>query len=305
MRVPRYYFNFKCIADRCRHSCCVGWEIDVDGRTLARYRALGGEMGDSITKSIEETKDGAHFRLDEGERCPHLTENGLCRIIQALGEGYLCDICREHPRFYNAVGGAWECGLGLACEEAARVVLASENYDEFVKIEDADEGFTPETGGDFDAFARRAALYAYLRQKRPPLAARLSKIEQLYGIGATLSQREHRALFEGLEYLDEAHRALFAGALCTDFAPTGALSDACERFFAYLILRHASSAENETDFAAAVSMAHLLARLFYALISTKFVPPAECARILSEELEYSEENTAAIRAALENKKKGA
>ena len=305
MRVPRYYFNFKCIADRCRHSCCVGWEIDVDGRTLARYRALGGEMGDSITKSIEETKDGAHFRLQENERCPHLTAKGLCRIITALGEGYLCDICREHPRFYHEIGGVWECGLGCACEEAARLVLAAENYADFVEIEDGDEAFTPETGGDFDVFAHRAALYTILREKHLPLSARLAKIEKFYGLGVTLAPAEHQALFEGLEYLDEAHRALFVGAVCTDFAPTGTLSDACERFFAYLILRHASSAECEADFAAAVSMAHLLTRLFYALINAKFAPPAECARILSEELEYSEENTAAIRAALRNKKKGA
>ena len=85
MRVPAYFFNFKCIADRCRHSCCVGWEIDVDERTLARYRALHGEMGDTVRESIEETKDGAHFRLCAQERCPHLDEKGLCRIISTLG----------------------------------------------------------------------------------------------------------------------------------------------------------------------------------------------------------------------------
>ena len=26
--VPSYYKDFKCIADKCRHSCCIGWEID-------------------------------------------------------------------------------------------------------------------------------------------------------------------------------------------------------------------------------------------------------------------------------------
>lgn len=304
MRVPQYYFNFKCIADKCRHSCCVGWEIDVDERTLARYRALGGEMGEAIAESMEETKDGTHFRLCADERCPHLDEKGLCRIITVLGEGYLCDICREHPRFYHEIGGVWECGLGLACEEAARIVLSADDYADFAEIADGEEEFTPETVGDFNAFAYRAALYATLRDKMLPLAARLADIEQIYGLGASLTKQEHRALFGGLEYLDEAHRALLAEAYCADFAPTGARSDACERFFAYLVFRHASAAADLGEFATAVSLATCLTRVFDTLTSANGLPPVECARILSEELEYSEENTAAIRAALENEKKG-
>ena len=27
---PDYYREFHCIADKCRHSCCIGWEIDID-----------------------------------------------------------------------------------------------------------------------------------------------------------------------------------------------------------------------------------------------------------------------------------
>ena len=28
--IPDYYKEFQCIADQCEHSCCIGWEIDVD-----------------------------------------------------------------------------------------------------------------------------------------------------------------------------------------------------------------------------------------------------------------------------------
>ena len=303
MRVPAYFFNFKCIADRCRHSCCVGWEIDVDERTLTRYRALDSGMGEAIAESIEETADGAHFRLCADERCPHLDEKGLCRIISTLGEGYLCDICRAHPRFYNAVGGVWECGLGAACEEAARLILRAPNYADFAEIADGEGALPPETVSEFDAFAHRAALYDALQQGALPLAARLADIEQKYGLGVALSPTKHRALFEALEYLDEAHRALFADAYCADFAPVSALSAACERFFAYLVFRHASPAADAGEFAAAVSLSHLLTRLFYAL-AAQGVPAEECARVISEELEYSEDNTAAICAVL-NKGKGA
>ena len=302
MRVPRYYGSFRCIADRCRHSCCVGWEIDVDQESLARYRALSGEIGESIRESIEINEDGAHFRLDAKERCPHLDARGLCRIITALGEGHLCEICREHPRFYHEIGGVWECGLGLACEEAARIVLESADYDEFVCIGEDDEEFTPETVGEFDAFARRAALYAALRDTTAPLAFRLAEIERTYGLGVTSAPA---ALFGELEYLDEHNRARFSRAAKVTFAPKGELAVACERFFAYLVLRHASPAQSEREFAGAVSLAACLARLLYGLASVSDESAVMCARVISEELEYSEENTAAIRAALECAKKEA
>ena len=31
---PNYYDKFKCIANRCKHSCCIGWEIDIDEDTM-------------------------------------------------------------------------------------------------------------------------------------------------------------------------------------------------------------------------------------------------------------------------------
>ena len=45
--VPNYYKNFRCIADKCRHSCCVGWEIDVDDATMEKYKLIEGDMGDN------------------------------------------------------------------------------------------------------------------------------------------------------------------------------------------------------------------------------------------------------------------
>ena len=29
LRVPSYYKTFQCIADKCEHSCCIGWEIEL------------------------------------------------------------------------------------------------------------------------------------------------------------------------------------------------------------------------------------------------------------------------------------
>ena len=46
---PKYYKNFTCIADQCEHSCCIGWEIDIDGKTLKKYESLKSGYGNAIS----------------------------------------------------------------------------------------------------------------------------------------------------------------------------------------------------------------------------------------------------------------
>ena len=77
---PHYYPLFACTADKCRHNCCIGWEIDIDQDTLSYYDALGGEMGDRLARSISRECTCASFILDEEERCPFLNDKGLCDI---------------------------------------------------------------------------------------------------------------------------------------------------------------------------------------------------------------------------------
>ena len=40
--VPAFYPAFRCKAGECRHSCCRGWEIDIDENTLSTYQCLPG-----------------------------------------------------------------------------------------------------------------------------------------------------------------------------------------------------------------------------------------------------------------------
>lgn len=138
---PSFYNSFKCIADKCTDSCCVGWEIVVDEKTKAKYDRLTGEFGEKIKKNLITDEDGCIcFKLCENERCPFLNEKNLCEIIITCNEDALCDICREHPRFYNEFSGAFECGLGLCCEEVCRLLLEN---DEPLKLE-VENDFTEE-----------------------------------------------------------------------------------------------------------------------------------------------------------------
>ena len=120
---PSFYAAFRCRADRCRHSCCRGWEIDVDEDSAELYRGLPGELGEELRQALFSDEEGWHFRLDKEERCPFLESDGLCRLIKRLGEEALCDICALHPRFFEELDADELWGLGLSCEEATALLL--------------------------------------------------------------------------------------------------------------------------------------------------------------------------------------
>ena len=124
---PMYYSRFCCKGGACKNNCCIGWEIDIDSATMAKYSALGGEMGERLSHSIDLSGEMPHFCLADGDRCLHLNGENLCDIIINLGEGYLCDICREHPRYYLTLGDTVYSGVGLSCEAAAELIICDKN----------------------------------------------------------------------------------------------------------------------------------------------------------------------------------
>ncbi len=135
-RFPPYYPAFGCTGSACRDNCCIGWEIDIDPETAARYDALPGPLGQRLRENISRDEP-RHFLLDSRERCPFLDGQNLCRIYSALGEAALCEICREHPRFHNWYGPFAESGLGLCCEEACRLILTNRQPFTLLEQEDA------------------------------------------------------------------------------------------------------------------------------------------------------------------------
>ncbi|MBE6598231.1 MAG: hypothetical protein E7638_02175 [Ruminococcaceae bacterium] len=291
---PKYYKNFRCIADRCRHSCCIGWEIDIDEVTAEKYASLTDGYGKEIKNSIA-AADPPHFILTDGERCPHLDERGLCRIITNLGEDCLCAICREHPRFYHDTPMGKEVGIGMACEEACRIILGSGEYMIFEEIGEAD-GF-PEPL-EFDALTRRAALYDILADDSVSHHQKLCRIGEEYDVSpALLSDEEWAEVLCSLEYLNEEHKGLFSVySSCSDV--TENREKMLERFLAYFIFRYCSDAGSEDEFRISLGFCLFCERLFASLLRRENVTEedaCELARIISEEIEYSEDNVEAIK----------
>lgn len=294
---PLYYKNFVCIADRCRHSCCVGWEIDIDEKTAEKYKKETDGYGKKVRESVD-FSEIPHFILSENERCPHLDENGLCRIILCLGEDCLCDICRLHPRFYNETKRGVEVGVGMSCEEACRLILSSDDFADFCVVEEKTDGELPMTElslSDYDPLCDRARIFEILGDKKTKLKEKLHIIKEEFDIDAdALTDVEKRELFLSLEYQNESDGELFGGFFTPGTQPTEKTEKKLLRALAYFVYRHCSAAYDKDDFKASLGMSVLLMHLTEYLVFCGLTAE-EAARLVSSEIEYSVENTDALR----------
>ncbi len=286
---PVYYEKFGCIADRCQHSCCVGWDISVDAETLAKYRREGRE---DILEKLSVDGGFAEIRLCDDGHCPFLDGRGLCRIISERGESFVSEICREHPRFYHRVGDRVEVGLGAVCEEAARLILAEKEFSEMRILGEYSKECADET--DFDTLSERTWIYARLSDGKLSYREKISAIAEKYGVSVRLSSDFDEA-FSELEYLEEENLPLFevGGEECRPEVQELAL-----RFFAYLVFRHVSVATDILNLRARVGFCLLLLRM---LENATAKPDSltddaifDTVRRISSEIEYSEENTSAL-----------
>lgn len=150
--VPTYFDKFRCIADKCPDTCCIGWEVDIDDETAEKYSSLKGEISNKIKHHLTHDETGCNiFTLCDGDRCPFLNNCNLCEIHLEAGEDFLSKTCTLFPRFFDDFGEIREMGLGFGCPEAARILLSEEEpfslkfYEENSdKAEDIDEDFLNE-----------------------------------------------------------------------------------------------------------------------------------------------------------------
>lgn len=284
---PKYYETFQCIAEKCKHNCCIGWEIDIDDDTLENYHSLNCGYAKYIIDSIDYT-DTPHFVLDNNKRCPHLNCENLCQIILNCGENYLCEICKEHPRFYHETNHGLEVGLGIACEEACRIVLSSDDFDKIIVIGEV-EG--KEKRFQHSVLSQRRLVYKILKDNSLDLT---KKMETIYGnYDISIDDSCISPLMQSLEYLDPLHIDLFTSFSAVLSNQTKEYEDILTRLYGYLIYRHCSDAKDYFDFRNGLCLASFCIRLMLLISDISNV--YSIARILSEEIEYSKENTEKIR----------
>ena len=292
---PSYYQKFACIAGRCRHSCCIGWEIDVDEDTYGAYQSVTGEIGERLRASLCD-EDTVHFILGEGERCPFLNRDNLCDLILSLGEDSLCEICREHPRFYNVLSSDTEVGLGLCCEEAARLILSEKEPMTLIGEHESKDAF------EAACLLWRDEVFGILQDRGVSMEKRsellLEKSEKTLPNVA-----ESIALLLSLEIMTPEWRDLLSRALSMDGCKALQGRDReMEQFSVYLAYRYLITAFDLEDlliktafvawsFSLVSALGGVLSAERGALTREALV---ELCRLFSCEIEYDEDNLQAI-----------
>ena len=292
--VPDFYDDFHCLAGQCRHSCCIGWEIDIDEESFAYYSGIEGEIGQELREKTS-AEPTPHFVLDEGERCPFLNESGLCRLILSLGEDSLCDICREHPRFYNEFSDRTEAGLGLCCEEAVRLLLEGDGPLGLLCYDDGGgESPSPEERA---LFALREKIFSLLNDGSRPLYSCMAACAECCAVPMPdLDMAKWARFYMGLERLDPAWTD--ALRLLEDRGGEVVLPDQLDgikyrRMAAYFVYRHFASAGSPAQASDMLAFA-LLSTAMVCALETLGLDCGEALRLYSAEIEYSDENIGLI-----------
>ena len=127
-----YYDKFKCIADKCKFTCCEGWDITIDSDTYNKWKDTNDN---SLISSVKVNKfsEEEEYLIDKkiSERCVFLDCKGLCNIVKDRGEEYLFLTCRTFPRIENVFEGLKEISLSCSCPEVVEIIS---NLDSEIEI---------------------------------------------------------------------------------------------------------------------------------------------------------------------------
>ena len=309
--VPKYYKDFKCKGGSCTDNCCIGWEIDIDSETLSKYDNEKGSLGERLKKNISR-EDTPHFIL-RGERCPFLNADNLCDIIIERGDGNLCDICREHPRFYTTLNDMIFGGVGLCCEEAARLVLTADTP-EYITLEA--EGDYEECDGELlEIFLDlREGISKIFDQKEQTLVYIVERVEQAVKKAQSRADAEsenpyeirevsHKTIVEiveNSEFLSDELPTLLKKSLCPNLETikNNIVNNYLQNIFLYFLDRYLPKAVEDGDFLSKFEVAlfslKTIELLFLGEENLTLDRAVYLAKLYSKEMEYNEENVEKI-----------
>jgi lysine-N-methylase len=285
---PDFYREFRCVAGECRHSCCKGWEIDIDPDTAELYMQLPGELGEELRKEVCQEPE-PHFNLTDDEPCPFLNGQGLCRLILGFGEDVLCDICREHPRFYNEFSERLEMGLGLCCEEATRLLLTGQEPLKLIYEQEQDtEEQEPEI------LAIRRSVLDILADTGKSMEQRMDECYRLLGTKALDFDTAYwRDMFLSLERMDEEWTLALNSVKAEPENIPGDMAHT--RLLQYIIYRNMVDEEQDSTLQLKFCF---MSFLIICAMEQSGGELHELVRLWSAETEYSDENIAILTARL-------
>ncbi|HAT4254666.1 flagellin lysine-N-methylase [Clostridium perfringens] len=119
------YNDFKCTANKCKFTCCEGWDINIDKDTYERWEKDEKDSNyllNGVKTKECNGKEEYFINKETFEKCPFLDCEGLCNIVKSHGEGYLSKTCHSFPRMNNDFGHKRELSLSCACPEVVEIL---------------------------------------------------------------------------------------------------------------------------------------------------------------------------------------
>lgn len=324
--IPSYYRNFQCIAQKCKDNCCIGWDIMIDQQSYEQYQKVATPFKKRLNEGIIQEEE-PKFYMNEDGRCAFLNENNLCDIYIQLGEEALCDICTEHPRFHNEYGHIVQSGLGLACEEAARLILNDLDLkieEDVLKSEKEDDEWANELmklemlllnilknkeycvdekiDKIFDLTAAYQKEINYTGELTVPIDQKKIKPQHLM---LKMRQKDYLEywfdFYSNLNYMDETFQSLLRKSVKEfETCKKQDINDQyIERLLYYFIYRHFIKAYEDDNLIDKIKFAVLSVLMIeivakYCKVYDSSFELLDIAKMYSKEIEYSEENIEAI-----------
>lgn len=216
--IPDYYKEFKCTADKCEDTCCAGWQIVIDDKSLAKYKKVRGKFCPRMFRSVNWlTKT---FRQDKEKRCAFLNEENLCDLYINQGADSLCKTCRLYPRHIEEFEGLREISLSVSCPEVAKILMNHTEPVKFITYEkEGDEEYE-----DFDPFLfsiledAKEAMIEVLQNRELPVRNRaLIVLGMAHDMQGRLNRQELFSCGEVIDkYLGENAKAYVEGFLAKE-----------------------------------------------------------------------------------------
>ena len=303
--MSEYIFNylkdFKCLADKCNRTCCAGWEIFIDKKTIKKYKKFTKKDARFI-KNVDFSN--RKFILEKNLRCPFLNKTGLCDIISEFGENNICQVCTDHPRFRNFIGNRVETGLGFACEQAVKTVL--DFNDKILPLSSGKPKKDRLTSLEKQILDKRNKVREILYSKEESLNTKIERVCTFCNTDIKyLSCENFKQELFALERLDDSwteklelafDNACSDSSMCLEWNYT--------QFLVNSIYRHASDAEDVLDFKVGVCLSLLSMDVVRKITNKQGGDKKNLfdnVLAYSVETEYSKENVTALRTAIMNK----
>ena len=301
--MKKYEFNyskkFSCIADKCKHNCCKGWQIIVDTKTIKKYLCLKDN-----DKRFNQCFDQQTFKLVDGV-CPFLNSDGLCHVIKNYGEKLLCKTCKTHPRFKSFFNDRTETGLGLYCEHAGKIILSFKPKMKPVLIKDDLKAIK------LSAFERKVLRFRknaldIVQNRTLCITKKISLLTELANIN--LNKNTFNKWLDVFKSLDKLEINEFSFERISPAKNFNDLINGFEREYeqllSYLIFRHLSRAIDQLDLRVRLAFVLLSFNMINHILSCSvkkdFETLVEICRFYSSEIETNDDNIYRLLNEIEN-----